>query len=113
MTVGAAALSVISTIIGGGITSVPYAMTVAGLPTGILINFMVIGIVMFCTHLYLKARQLFGLESLSELCFVSFGRSSIFLINALIAFVIYGILVLYFVLFSRICISLTEEFQGA
>lgn len=88
-------------------------MTVAGLPTGILMNLLVIAVVMFCTHLYLKARQLLGLESLSELCFVSFGRTSIYLINALIAFVIYGILVLYFVLFSRICISLSEEFLKA
>lgn len=102
-------LSVVSTIIGGGIASVPYAFTVAGLGTSILVNIIIIAIVMFCTHLYLVSAKEKMLHSFSELCYVTFGRSSIFLINGLIAFVIYGILTLFFILFSRICISIAEE----
>ena len=37
---------------------------------------------------------------------MSFGRKSVFMINILIAFVIFGILTLYLILFSRISISL-------
>ena len=47
-----------------------------------------------------------GFESISELSYVCFGTSSVFIINLLIAFVIFGILTLYLILFSRITTSL-------
>lgn len=99
----------VSTIIGGGIASVPYAMTVAGFNVGIFVNLAIILVVLFCSHLYLKASEALQLSSFSELCYINFGRSSIFMINGLIAFVIYGVLTLYFILFSKICITLAIE----
>ena len=95
---------------GAGITSVPYAMTITGLQTGILVNLGMLVIVLYCSHLYLVARETHGLDNLSELCYVCFGRSSIFMINGLVAFVIYGIITLYFILLTRICISIVNDF---
>lgn len=102
------AISIVSTIIGGGIVSVPYAMTAAGLLNGVIINVVILSLVMFTTHLYLKARDILGYDSISELSYICFGRSSVFIINILIAFVIFGILTLYLILFSRISISLFD-----
>ena len=55
------ALSIISTIIGGGIISIPYALTAPGFKTGTLINFSAVIIMMFCGHLYLRARDIYKL----------------------------------------------------
>ena len=101
--------SVVSTIIGGGIAAVPYAMTIAGFKTGLLVNLGVILVVLYCSHLYLKASDARKMSSFSELCYISFGRPSIFIINGLIAFVIYGVLTLYFILFAKICMGLSLE----
>lgn len=73
---------------------------------------MIMAALLYGTHLYLKARETLGVESLSELFYVTFGRASVFLINALITFVIAAVLTLYLVLFSRICLSLAEEMVG-
>jgi amino acid permease len=113
LTVFGAALQVISTIIGGGIISVPYAMTTAGFYNGLLVNMMIIGIMLFCTHLYLGARDMLGFNSISELSYKCFGRSSVFIINLLVAFVIFGILTLYLILFADISISLVAPLLGS
>ena len=53
-------MSVISTIIGGGIISVPYAMSAPGFVHGIQINLCILVFMVFCTHLYLEARDRLG-----------------------------------------------------
>jgi sodium-coupled neutral amino acid transporter 11 len=99
-------LQIISSICGGGIISVPYAMTVAGFHYGLAINVFIILCMMYCTHLYLKSKDIFGFASVSELSYICFGRPSVFIINILVAFVIFGILTLYLILFADISISL-------
>lgn len=101
------ALQIISSICGGGIISVPYAMTVAGFYNGLFINIAIIICMMYCTHLYLRSKDIFGFASVSELSYICFGRSSVFIINSLVALVIFGILTLYLILFAKIAISLT------
>ena len=88
--------------------SVPYAMTAPGLINGMVINLVILSLLIFTTHLYIKARDILGFDSISELSYICFGRSSVFIINLLIAFVIFGILTLYLILFSRITISLLD-----
>jgi amino acid permease len=100
------ALQIISSICGGGIISVPYAMTVAGFYNGLMINLIIILCMMYCTHLYLRSKDIFGFASVSELSYICFGRPSVFIINILVAFVIFGILTLYLILFADISISL-------
>lgn len=104
-----AALSIISTIIGGGIISIPYAMTTNGILYGAGIHLVTLVFLMFTAHLYLSAKDMYDVPSFSELCYMCFGRSSIYLINLLIAFVIFGILILYMILFSKISISLLPQ----
>jgi len=98
----------VSTIIGGGIISVPYAMTAPGLVNGIMINLAIMVVMLITTHFYLVAKDILGYESISELSYVCFGRSSVFIINILVAFVIFGILTLYMILFAKISESLID-----
>ena len=107
-----AALSIISTIIGGGIIPIPYAMYAPGFQWGLQIHMILICIMVFCTHLYIEARDRIGFETISELCYMCFGRSSVFMINLLVAFVIFGILTLYLLLLSRISISMISPLIG-
>jgi solute carrier family 38 (sodium-coupled neutral amino acid transporter), member 11 len=108
LSVYGAALQIISTIIGGGIISVPFAMTTAGFYNGLAVNALIICLMMFCTHLYLRSKEIHGFSSISELSYNCFGRSSVFIINILVAFVIFGILTLYLILFADISKSLVS-----
>ena len=87
-------------------------MTAPGFEVGIMVNVVIIGFMMYCTHLYISSRDLLGFDSISELSYMSFGRSSVFIINILVAFVIFGILLLYLILFSKISLSLVEPLVG-
>lgn len=51
-----AALSIVSTIIGGGIISIPYAMTTNGIVYGAAIHLVTIACLMFTGHLYLTSK---------------------------------------------------------
>ena len=113
LSVFGASLAIISTIIGGGIISVPYAFTAPGFSNGLVINLIIISFMLFTTYLYLKSKDYLGFSSISELSYICFGRASVFMINLLIAFVIFGILTLYMLLFSRIATSLAEPYVGS
>lgn len=83
-------------------------MTVAGFWNGIFINCLIIISMLFCTQLYLRSKDIFGFASVSELSYICFGRASVFIINILVSFVIFGILTLYLILFADISISLVS-----
>ena len=87
-------------------------MTTAGFASGLLVNILIISLMMFCTHLYLAAKDSLGYASISELSYMCFGRASVFIINILVAFVIFGILTLYLILFADISISLVGPLVG-
>lgn len=55
LSVFGASLAIISTIIGGGIISVPYAFTAPGFANGMAINLTIIGFMLFTTYFYLKS----------------------------------------------------------
>ena len=105
LTVFQATLAVIASIIGGGIICIPYAMTTAGFINGAIINFATLAILMYCTHLYIRAMDMFGLRSISELCYMCFGRYSVYIINGLLVFVFFGYLVMFEILFSNLATS--------
>lgn len=88
-------------------------MTTAGFTTGVLVNVSIIAMMMFCTHLYLSAKDILGYASISELSYKCFGRASVFMINILVALVIFGILTLYLILFADISISLVGPIVGS
>lgn len=84
-------------------------MTTNGIYTGLMIHISTIGFLMFTSHLYLSSKDMYDVQSFSELCYMCFGRSSIYVINLLIAFVIFGILILYMILFAQISVSLLPK----
>ena len=104
-----AVLAIISSILGAGIVSIPYALTTTGMVTGIYINIGVIMILIFATHLYVAAMEYLKLTSISELCFMSMGRSSIYLVNGLFMAIFFGALILYNVLFSNVAVQLFNK----
>ena len=104
-----ATLALISSIIGAGIVSIPYALTTTGMVTGIYINIGVIVILMFASHLYIQAMEYLKLSSISELCFMSMGRSSIYLVNGFFMAIFFGALILYNVLFSNVALQLFNK----
>ena len=80
---------------GGGIVAIPYALTTAGLVNGFIINLLVITMIMICCYLYIRAMDMLQLKTISELCYLSFGPKSIYVINGLMSFVIFGFIVLF------------------
>lgn len=104
MSVLEATLSLISCIIGAGIVSIPYALTAAGIYNGIITNICVIICLLFATHLYISSMEYLKLNSVSELCFMSMGRSSIYIVNSFFTIIFFGVLVLYNVLFSNVAL---------
>lgn len=100
-----ATLAVIASTVGGGIICIPYAMTTAGFLNGAMINLLTIAILMYCTHLYIRAMDMFGLRSISELCYMCFGRYSVYMINGLLVFVFFGYLIMFQILFSNLATS--------
>lgn len=58
-TIGAI-LAFISTIIGGGIVGLPYAIYYTGIPLGIVMNLIISGTTIYSTYLYLLCKDLAG-----------------------------------------------------
>jgi len=92
---------------------VPYAITAPGMKAGIYINIFAICLMLIATHLYLTVKDLLGYDSISELSYLCFGRASVYLINLLISLVIMGVLILYMILFSKIVISIYDNFNSS
>jgi amino acid permease len=84
-------------------------MTTAGFINGAIINFITLAILMYCTHLFIRAMDMFGLRSISELCYMCFGRYSIYMINGLLVFVFFGFLVMFQILFSNLATSVVHK----
>ena len=57
-----ATLALISSIMGCTLVSVPYSMTITGYLNGIIINVLVLALLMFATHLYLQAMEIFKIR---------------------------------------------------
>lgn len=106
-------LSIISTIMGGGIVSIPYAYAVAGFKMGAIIQVAVVISIFISTCLYLRTRRILrcspSFAMIAEHCM---GSVSGIVINSLLVFAIFGILALYIILFSRISISLLAPEDG-
>jgi len=102
-------LTFISCIIGIGTVSVPYGIGTAGYSNGIMMNMFMICCMIFATHLYLTAMEYLELSSLSELCYMSMGRSGIFIVNSLMTFVFFFIMVIYSIQFSTLALSLFKN----
>ena len=97
-----ASLALLSTIIGGGIVGIPYAMYHLGIPFGIGLNLIIMVSCWYSCVLYLGAKQLVPVQvqSLYEIGFVTLGRLSIYLISVILLISSFGLMLIYFIVFG-------------
>ena len=110
-----AALTIISTTIGGGIVGLPYAFYYTGLGLGTaMIIFMAVQTV--CSvELFLAAKDFLPgkPESLFEIGYILFKRSSIFFICAIIILNSFGLMLIYFIVFGDALGSLIQNLNSS
>lgn len=105
--VGGTTLAIISTIMGGGIVSIPYAYAVAGVTIGISAQVTVIIAIWISCTLYLQTKNILRCQtSFTVLANLCLGSISTYILNMLLVFAVFGIMALYMILFSEIAISL-------
>lgn len=78
-------LAILSTIIGGGIVSIPYSFVSVGIPLGIMLNIFAVIITMFSIDLYLACKDLVPdkPESMYEIGYMVLERGSIFMVGGI------------------------------
>lgn len=108
------ASAVVSTIMGGGIVSIPFAYAVAGIPIGLSVQFFVVISLFVSTQLYMKARSMLKcntiLEVITDLCICP-GASVV--VNMIICIAVLGIVTMYLILFSDVAMSLLLPTQNS
>ena len=60
------AQAVVSTIMGGGIVSIPFAYAVAGIPVGLSVQLFVVLSLFFSTYLYLQSKSMLKCNTILE-----------------------------------------------
>jgi amino acid permease len=105
-------LAVLSTVIGGGIVGIPWAMAQMGIPLGLFLNFVVAGSVQYSCLLYLEARSNVPVKigSIYELSYVCLNRSGIFLVSAVQFINSFGLNIIYFIVFGDAAASCVAMF---
>ena len=108
-----AGLALLSAIVGGGIVGIPYAMFHTGIPLGVGLNIFVALAGLYTGTLYLKVKELSPtyVESIYELGFVTMGVYSIYALSSLCVIAGVGCIMIYFIVFSNISVSLAMQFQ--
>jgi amino acid permease len=104
-------LTIISTIVGGGIVGLPYAFLELGLWLSLICMFLVAIQTLNSIWIYLKAKDLIPTkpESLYELGFILLGRKSIFFISGCLALNSFGLLMVYFIVFSETMMTICQD----
>jgi amino acid permease len=96
------ALAILSTIIGGGIVSIPYSFVSFGIPFGILANLIACLVVMVSCDLYLAAKDIVpdNPTSFYEIGYMTMGRSSIFMVGLAQFINSFGLMLVYYIVFG-------------
>lgn len=97
-----AMLTIVGTIIGGGIVGIPFATLKTGIWLVLVVHALNFIWGLYSVHLLLEAKNISGLSSFSELGYYCFGRSSIFMINGLVAIAQCGMPIVYFMIVGDI-----------
>jgi amino acid permease len=107
-------LSIISSIMGGGIVGIPYVIYMLGLIPSLTMMIIMGIMVVNSGWLLLKTKDLCPgkPESLYELGYIVFKRPSIFILSALIAILGLGMCIIYFILFGDTCGSVLGALFG-
>ena len=102
-------MALVATNIGGGILGIPYAISRMGLTLGIIFILILAIITHVSNMMYLKIKDLTPrrLESVYEIAYLMFGRSSIFLICTVLFLTNYGAIILYYMIIGETVSTLT------
>jgi amino acid permease len=111
LTVFGAVLTIVSTIVGGGIVGLPYAFLELGLWISLGSMVLVAIQTMNSIWIYLKAKDLIPAkpESLYELGYILLGRKSIFFISACLTLNSFGLCMVYLIIFSDTMKSICKD----
>jgi amino acid permease len=114
LSLAGAALAVISTIVGGGIVGLPFAFYNSGLPAGLVILLLMCLQTVASTRIYLACKDLLPgqPETLFEIGYVLFKRSSIFMISMVLIFNSFGLIMVYFIVFGDTLSSLVRNLSN-
>ena len=95
-------MAIISTIVGGGIVSLPHSIYFTGFIFGFLLMVLSGIQTTYSVLLYLKAKDYLPGEpqSIFEMGYILFGRQSIFWISGILIFNSIGLMLIYFMVFS-------------
>jgi len=95
-------LAILSTIIGGGIVSIPYSFISFGIPLAILFNILAVVMTVYSADLYLACKDIVPdkPDSLYEIGFMVMGRSSIYLVGGVQFINSFGLMMVYFIIFG-------------
>jgi amino acid permease len=107
-------LSITSTIVGGGMVGLPFAVFLVGYVLGFGLIITVAIMTHYSVYLYFAIRDKVPghLSSLYQLGFVLQGRKSIFLIASVTLVVSSGLMLIYFIVFGDTCASLIGGLFG-
>ena len=113
-TVGGA-LAVVSTIIGGGIVGLPFAIYLLGLAFGFSLNITVVYMTYLSGVLYLKTRELIPgtPNSLFEIGYILKGKASIYGVAIVMLMNSMGLILIYLIVFSTTAAQLVGGYFGA
>ena len=103
LTVFGGILTIISTILGGGIVGLPYGFYQLGLFPGTIFMVVMGLLTVNSSWIYIKSKDLIPgkPESLYEIGYMLFKRSSIFIISACLAINSLGLCMVYFIIFGK------------
>jgi amino acid permease len=103
LTVFGGILTIISTILGGGIVGLPYGFYQLGMFPGAIFMITMGLLTINSSWLYIKSKDLIPgkPESLYEIGYMLFKRSSIFIISACLAINSLGLCMVYFIIFGK------------
>lgn len=95
-------LAILSTIIGGGIVSIPYSFVSVGIPFGILLNILGVILTIFSIDLWLATKDIVPdkPESMYEIGYMCIARPSIFFVGLAQFTNALCLVMLYFIVFS-------------
>ena len=107
-------LALLSTIIGGGIVGLPYSYLILGLPLAIFLNVAFVLTTRASGTLYLAAKDAIPdkPESLYEIGYMTYGRPAIFVIAGICLLNSFGLMMIYFIVFSDTTGQLVGSFVG-
>jgi amino acid permease len=105
-----ASSALLSTIIGGGIVGVPYAMYISGIPIGLILNVVCWVLCYASVYLYMEAKKMteVPVSTLYEFGYVGIGKSSIYFVAFLSTVQTVGFVMIYFIVFGDIMSSIVS-----